>query len=82
MALSSKIVVSMETGRKGQFWGQRNRFPNFIRNCSLLFSETFHDIKLTQEIETDMALFSGKILISMETASGSFSGQKEAFSEF
>ena len=72
----------MEIGSKGQFWGQRNRFLNFLRNCSLLFSETFHDIKLPQGLETDRDLFSGKILISIETANGSISGQKEAFSEF
>ena len=73
----------MEIGPKGQFWGQRNRFPNFLRNCSLPFSENFHDdIKLLQGLETDRALFSVKILISMETTNGSFSGQKEAFSEF
>ena len=57
----------METGRKGQFWSQNDRFPNFLRNRSLFFSETFHDIKLSQGLETDRALFSGKILVSMET---------------
>ena len=81
MALfSGTILVSMETGPKDQFWSQNDRFPNFLGNRSLLFSETFHDIELPLGLETDRAHFSGKILVSMET--GHFQAQNMRFLNF
>ena len=55
----------------------------FLRNRSLLFSETFHDIKVPQGLESDEALFFGKILVSMETGpKGQFWAQNDRFLDF
>ena len=73
----------METGQKGQFWAQNDRFLNFLKNRSLLFSETFHDIKVLSGLQTDRVIDLGKILVSMETRQkGQFWAQNDRFPNF
>ena len=48
------------------FRAKKKHFQNFVKNLSEFLSEIFHDVKLPQGLETDIALFSDKSFVSME----------------